>query len=116
MEFTIKTGNPAKLKTGLLVLGAFADGKLPALGGVIDDATQGRLSSLLERGDLEDKAGSTLLFHELPGTHAERVLVVSLGKEDEFGDKAFRDALGVPRRLPVQGRRDHARRCRARQA
>lgn len=58
MEFTIKTGNPAKLKTGLLVLGAFADGKLPALGGVIDDATQGRLSSLLERGDLEDKAGS----------------------------------------------------------
>ena len=95
MEFTIKTGNPAKLKTGLLVLGAFADGKLPALGGVIDDATQGRLSSLLERGDLEDKAGSTLLLHELPGTHAERVLVVSLGKEDEFGDKAFRDALGA---------------------
>ena len=95
MEFTIKTGNPAKLKTGLLVLGAFADGKLPALGGVIDDATQGRLSSLLERGDLEDKAGATLLLHELPGTHAERVLVVSLGKEDEFGDKAFRDALGA---------------------
>lgn len=35
MEFTIKTGNPAKLKTGLLVLGAFADGKLPALGGAV---------------------------------------------------------------------------------
>ena len=31
MEFTIKTGSPAKLKTGLLVLGAFAGGKLPAL-------------------------------------------------------------------------------------
>ena len=27
MEFTIKTGSPAKLKTGLLVLGAFAGGK-----------------------------------------------------------------------------------------
>ena len=95
MEFTIKTGNPAKLKTGLLVLGAFAGGKLPTLGALIDEASGKLLSTLLERGDLEDKAGATLLLHDVPGTQAERVLLVSLGKQDEFGDKAFRDALGA---------------------
>ncbi|ENO96952.1 leucyl aminopeptidase [Thauera phenylacetica] len=95
MEFTIKTGSPAKLKTGLLVLGAFADGRLPALSAAADGAAEGRLAALIKRGDLDEKAGATLLVHDLPGLHAERVLLVSLGKHDEFGDKAFRDALAA---------------------
>ena len=95
MEFTIKTGSPAKLKTGLLVLGAFAGGKLPALTAAADGAAEGRIAALIKRGDLDDKAGSTLLLPDLPGVQAERVLLVSLGKEDELGDKAFRDALGA---------------------
>ncbi len=95
MEFTIKTGSPAKSKTGILVLGAFADGALPALTAVVDAAAEGRITQLLKRGDLDDKAGATLLLSELGGTHAERVLLVSLGKQDEFGDKAYRDALAA---------------------
>ena len=95
MEFTIKTGSPAKLKTGLLVLGAFAGGKLPALTAAADGAAEGRIAALIKRGDLDDKAGSTLLLPDLPGVQAERVLLVSLGKEDELGDKAWRDALAA---------------------
>ena len=95
MEFTIKTGSPAKLKTGLLVLGAFADGRLPALSAAADGAAEGRLATLIKRGDLDEKAGASVLVHDLPGVHAERVLLVSLGKHDEFGDKAFRDALAA---------------------
>ncbi len=95
MEFTIKTGSPAKLKTGLLVLGAFAGGRLPALTAAADGTAEGRIASLIKRGDLEEKAGATLLLPELVGVHAERVLLVSLGKEDDFGDKAYRDALGA---------------------
>ena len=95
MEFTIKTGSPAKLKTGLLVLGAFAGGKLSALTAAVDGATEGRIAALIKRGDLDDKAGSTLLIPDLAGTQAERVLLVSLGKAEDFGDKAYRDALGA---------------------
>ena len=95
MEFTIKTGSPAKSKTGILVLGAFADGVLPALTAAVDAVAEGRISQFLKRGDLDEKAGATLLLSELGGTHAERVLLVSLGKQDEFGDKAYRDALAA---------------------
>jgi len=95
MEFTIKTGSPAKSKAGILVLGAFADGVLPAATANVDAAAQGRIAHLLKRGDLEEKAGATMLLPELAGTQAERVLLVSLGKQDEFGDKAYRDALGA---------------------
>jgi leucyl aminopeptidase len=95
MEFTIKTGAPAKLKAGVLVLGAFADAALPAATAAVDAAAEGRLAALIKRGDLEEKAGSTLLLPELAGVHAERVLLVSLGKQEEFADKAYRDALGA---------------------
>ena len=103
MEFTIKTGSPAKLKTGLLVLGAFAEGRLPALSAAADGAAEGRLAALIKRGDLDEKAGATLLVHDLPGIHAERVLLVSLGKHDEFGDKAFRDALAAAAKVVSAG-------------
>ncbi|ATE59185.1 leucyl aminopeptidase [Thauera sinica] len=95
MEFTIKTAAPEKFRAGILVAGAFADGTLPAATAALDKAADGRIAALLKRGDLEEKAGSTLLLPELPGVAAERVLLVGLGKHDDFGDKAYRDALAA---------------------
>ncbi|TAH43040.1 MAG: leucyl aminopeptidase [Betaproteobacteria bacterium] len=95
MEFTIKTAAPEKFRAGILVAGAFADGALPAATAALDKAADGRIATLLKRGDLEDKAGSTLLLPDLPGVAAERVLLVSLGNRDDFGDKAYRDALAA---------------------
>jgi leucyl aminopeptidase len=83
----------AKQKADVLVVGAFADGTLPPSSAEVDSASKGRLSALLERGDLDEKPGSSLLLYDLPGTAAQRVLVVSLGRREEFGDKAFRKAL-----------------------
>jgi leucyl aminopeptidase len=42
---------------------------------------------------MDGKTGSTLLLHNVPGLTAERVLLVGLGKEREFHDKAYRDAM-----------------------
>src|SRR5262245_17226467 len=94
MDIDIKTGSPEKFQTGVLAVGAFGNGPLPPATRAIDEASKGKLSAILERGDLEAKAGATLLLPDLPGAASERTLVVSLGKREEFGDKAFRDALG----------------------
>lgn len=93
MEFTIKTSSPEKVRAAVLVVGVFADATLTPAAQAIDKAAKGKLTQLLKRGDLDDKAGATLMLHELAGTVAERVLVVSLGKAADFGDKAYRDAL-----------------------
>jgi leucyl aminopeptidase len=93
VEFTIKTGSPEKLETGTLVVAAFAGGKLDTAAAALDKASKGRLAAMLARGDLDERAGATLLIPELAGCASQRVLVVSLGKQDEFGDKAWRDAL-----------------------
>ena len=95
MEFTIKTASPEKLATGTLVVGVFAGAKPAGAAAALDKASKGKLAALLKRGDLDDKAGSQLLLHDLPGTACERVLLVSLGKQDDFGDKPWRDALAA---------------------
>ena len=95
MEFTIKSGTPENLKRGCIVVGAFSDGSLSAAAQALDAAAGGALATLLSRGDLDDKAGSTLMLSLLPGVAAERVLVVSLGAPDALDDKAYRDALSA---------------------
>jgi leucyl aminopeptidase len=42
---------------------------------------------------MEGKLGSTLLLHSVRGTLADRVLLVGLGKERDFRDKEFRQAI-----------------------
>jgi leucyl aminopeptidase len=94
IDITLESSSPEKIRTGMVVVGAFADGALPPASRKIDEAAKGKLSAVIKRGDLDEKAGSSLLLHDLPGIEAERVLLVSLGKRGDFDDKAFRDAVG----------------------
>src|SRR5262249_31633599 len=92
MDITLETASLESLRTGVLVVGAFADGTLPSSARAIDEASKGKLSAVIKRGDLDAKAGSALMLHDLPGIAAERVLTVSLGQRDNAGDKTFRGA------------------------
>ena len=96
----LRTDPPERVQTGVLAVGAFADGTLPLTSQRIDKVSNKKISTVLRNGDLEPKAGSTLLLHDLPGVTADRVLLVSLGPREQYGDKAFRDAInGAARRL-----------------
>lgn len=97
MEFSIKNGSPEKLRTDCLIVGVFEGKKLTEAAKLIDAATEKAVSAALKSGDLEGKAGSTLLLRQLAGVSTPRVMLVGLGKVDEFSApvlrKAFRAAL-----------------------
>ena len=93
MEITLSKAAPATLKTGVLVVGAFADGRPEPAAELVDEALGGLLSAAIQRGDLGEKAGSILWFPGPAGAAAERVLLVSLGQRADLGDQAFRQAL-----------------------
>jgi leucyl aminopeptidase len=76
-----------------MVVGIFESRTLSPAAAAIDKASKNHLSKLLKSGDLDGKAGSTLLLRNVPGVLAERVLLIGLGKEKEFGDKEFRNAI-----------------------
>ena len=93
MEFTIKSGSPEKQRSACVVVGVF-DNRKPSLSAeLIDRASNGYVSEIIRRGDMEGKLGSALLLHNVRGTLADRVLLIGLGKEREFRDKEFRTAV-----------------------
>ena len=93
MEFTIKSGSPEKQRSACVVVGVFDNRKLSLSAELIDRASNGYVSEIIRRGDMEGKLGSTLLLHNVRGTLADRVLLIGLGKERDFRDKEFRTAI-----------------------
>ncbi|MDQ1363848.1 MAG: leucyl aminopeptidase [Pseudomonadota bacterium] len=89
MEFSVKTGTPEKQRTACVVVGIFESRKLSAPAQVLDDASGGFISHLIQRGECEGKLGQTLLIHNVPHTLCDRVLLVGCGAEKEFDTKAF---------------------------
>ncbi|MEQ1767696.1 MAG: leucyl aminopeptidase [Methylotenera sp.] len=93
MEFSIKNDNPEKLHSDCVIIGVYESQKLSNAAQSLDKASDGYLTSILKRGDLEGKADTTLLLHSLPGVASHRVLLVGLGKESEFSEKQFSKAV-----------------------
>jgi len=107
VEFSIKSGVPESVRCGCVVAGVFESRKLTAAAQRLDKASAGHIARILQCGDMEGKTGTSLLLHGVPGTAAERILLVGLGKEPDFGDKAYRGALAASvRALKETGSRD----------
>ena len=95
MEFSIKSGSPEKQRTACVVVGVFESRKLTLPAELLDKASNGYIADIIRRGDMEGKAGTTLLLHSVPGTLADRILLVGLGKEKDFREKEFGNAIRV---------------------
>ncbi len=93
MEFSIKSGSPEKQRSACVVVGVFEPRKLTLPAELLDKAAKGYISDIIRRGDMEGKAGSTLLLHNIQGSLCDRVLLVGLGKEKEFREKEYCDAI-----------------------
>ncbi len=93
MEFSIKRTSPEKQRSACVVVGVFESRKLTGAAALIDEAANHYLSDIVRRGDMDGKAGSTRLLHDVPSTRCDRVLLVGLGKEKEFGDKEYGAAI-----------------------
>ncbi|HMN82818.1 MAG TPA: M17 family peptidase N-terminal domain-containing protein, partial [Burkholderiaceae bacterium] len=84
MQFSTKTTAPERIRAQCLVLPVRAGKTLTETGGAIDAAHDGRLSAALKSGDLQAKAGSTLLVAGAGGI--ARFLLVSTGEAAEASD------------------------------
>ena len=70
--------------TECLVLGIAEDGPLGPSASMVDEASGGAVTAMLESGDISARPGKTTMLHRLPGVAAERVLAVGLGKTEKL--------------------------------
>ena len=108
LEFDLNHAAPATARTDCIVVGAFADKSLTPAAQALDSAGGGRLTALLERGDVSGKTGKTALLHDLPGVTSPRVLVVGLGDAAKFGVPQYIKAIGDAARALKLGPVAHA--------
>jgi leucyl aminopeptidase len=89
MEFNLKTGSPDKQRSACLIIAVSQPRKLSEAGQVIDKASDGFLSKIINKGDMDGKVGQSLLLHNVAGTLADRVLLIGIGKEADLTEQSF---------------------------
>src|SRR5258706_5089443 len=90
MEFNTKFAAPEKHAVACVAAGVFESRKVSGAADALDKAAHGQIRELLRSGDMDGKLGSTRLLYRVRGVAAERVLLVGLGPEKEFGEGPFR--------------------------
>ena len=91
MEFNTKFAIPEKNAVACVAAGVFESRKLSGAADALDKAAHGQIRELLRSGDMDGKLGKTRLLYRVRGVAAERVLLVGLGREKEFGEKQYRE-------------------------
>jgi len=93
LEFSTKALPPERVTAGCIAVGIYEQRKLSPAAEALDRATRGRLRDVLKRGDMDGRVGAARVLYSLPHLRCERVLLVGLGRESEFGPKQYRDAV-----------------------
>jgi leucyl aminopeptidase len=75
---------PQSAATDAVVVGIFADEALAGAAAKIDAAVGGAIAKLIEAKEFEGKAGQTLPLHHPSGVASGLLLLVGLGKRDDF--------------------------------
>ncbi len=93
MEFSIKNTNPEKLAVDCIIVGVFEGSKITNAAKMIDAASNKAIASVLKSGDMQGKLCATLVLHGVTGIAAKRVMLLGLGKQEEYSEKNYRQAV-----------------------
>lgn len=93
MEFSVKSGSPEKQRSACIVVGVFEPRRLSPIAEQLDKISDGYISSLLRRGELEGKVGQALLLHHVPNVLSERILLIGCGKERELDERQYKQIV-----------------------
>ena len=93
MDFSIRAIDPAKQRCACLLVAVYEKKQQSPAARAVDEATDGAIAAVLKAGDMEGKAGDTLLLHNPAGVAAARVMLVGAGKAGDLDGKGFAKAL-----------------------
>src|SRR5699024_9635971 len=84
MEFsTLTTASLHQTKTAALGIGVFEDGMLTNAADIINQDSDGAIKDIL-KDEFKAKAGSHVVLRNLKGVNAKRVVLIGLGKQENY--------------------------------
>lgn len=95
MKVRAEVGDITRLSVGAVVINLFEGVKQPGgATGAMDRALDGAITRLIASGEIKGKKGEIIRIHTLGKVPPERVLVVGLGKQEEFSQDTVRYVSG----------------------
>lgn len=89
MEFKVHaTKSLENIKTQALIVGIYQDEQMSSAAETIDKATKNAISPLLKR-EFKAKLGSHLVLRNVKGVDAERIVLLGLGKKEDYKAKSI---------------------------
>ncbi len=98
MEYFVKSSSPATRRSACVIVGIFDRRSPSADAAIVEKASGGSLGGVMRRGDMDGKLAQTLMLHDVPGTAADRVILVGLGRERSFDESSYRKAVAAAAR------------------
>jgi len=93
MHITAQSFDPLNRKTDCHIVAVYEDTKLSHAAKIFDKASNGQISNILKRGDINGKTGQILLLHDIAGNQASRLLLVGCGKPDTLTEVQFKNVI-----------------------
>ncbi len=89
MQFSVSTTSPDTRRSDCRIVVVEDKGQLTASATALDQASGKMLSKIIKQGDMDGKTAQTLMLHSVPGSKANRVLMLGMGKADECNESSF---------------------------
>lgn len=93
MQYSINSVDLIKQKSDCLIVSIFEGKRLSRSAQLLDSHSQGYIQKILEKGDLIEECGKSLMLYNVPGISAPRVLLVYCGKESDLSLADFRKVI-----------------------
>lgn len=94
MQYSIDSINLIKQTSDCLIICAFQGNRLSQSAQQLDKQSQGYIQKILNKGDLIEECGKSLMLYNVPGISASRVLIVYCGEESNLSMMDFRKIIG----------------------
>ena len=95
MRFNVRLGSVVEAPGDVLIANLFEGEKPGGATAALDDTLKGLLSELIEEEGFKGKLGETTILHTHGKIPAKRIMLVGLGKREDFGLDKVRKAAGA---------------------
>ena len=99
MEISCLKSEVSSVETEALVINLFEDVKVPAgATGAIDTVTGGKISRLINSGEISGKKNEITIIHTFGEFKFERIIICGLGKQEKFDYDSIRQVMAITMR------------------
>lgn len=93
MQYSINSIDLIKQTSDCLIVSIFQGKRLSQSAQLLDKHSQGYIQKILDKGDLIEECGKSIVLYNVPGISASRVLLVYCGEESNLSVADFRKII-----------------------